>query len=908
MSNRRYSTAKLSSRLRILEEDLVEFLDKHGIMESQNSNGFYGYEHDEIKSFMAGLDTFSKNEIFLLKAKWEQENERNKAPMEEHFSLDEVAVMFEIPKRKATQFLHANNVRQIVINGCTFWDAYAILKIKSNPTKKQFSDMNRMKSTKISNDNMKGSELAELLEVPEELLARWKRTLRIENVYPLTKDYALDLITSHDYASKLERFLARENKKEADRVQQDKEEREALAYRKEEIEKAFNSEETLDGIPANKMFSATQTATMLGVSAQSFKKFIKTTNLEPDSFYTNRYKQKVDLFAYKSVHVLKENEIISKSRSRSAKLNSKIQIKQTALLTEKDNITATIHANVNVNVRDRMEAPHAATLYVGPTNSGKTYNALNALYEEYEANPEGVYVYAGPLRMLAYEVYLKMCEKYGEDKVGFITGEEQLNPEAHLLATTAEMAPSEGESLVLDEAHWIIEPARGHNWTNLLVGGKYTNLHVLTAAEAKDSILLLINDAYHVEERTFTRKTPIVYGGNISPKNIEKKTAIICFSRKMVFKVAQLVSEKTDLKVGVLYGALPLLAREKQIKDFIDGEMDIIVTTDVIGHGINLPLDNVVYAEVNKFDGQERRELHLWEAAQISGRAGRFGLSQEGKVYTLDLGWNQVDDALVQMSTLAAAGIIGTGLEVVNALIAPRLSDLNIAKSEHMLLSLEAWKTKADAVLKDRNISPANLKDPIALLEAIATSLSTPLYPWDRSGDERNYGKGFKFGEATPIYPHGHAASDWGIKPESLWQLISGPFDPKLPTINVVADWLQHNKKESKIADFYIEEITDKLKETGSSLEFLERLARIISELKMVDIVFPLETGLDTEQLHLVEKEISERIIEKLADEISGNEYGDCNECGDVCMPWFSYCDDCYSKNRKISSNLQLVR
>jgi hypothetical protein len=70
---------------------------------------------------------------------------------------------------------------------------------------------------------------------------------------------------------------------------------------------------------------------------------------------------------------------------------------------------------------------------------------------------------------------------------------------------------------------------------------------------------------------------------------------------------------------------MPPLAREQQISKLRRGEMDFIVTTDVIGHGINLPLCSVVFAETDKYDGSTRRPLMLWEAAQIVGRAGRGG-------------------------------------------------------------------------------------------------------------------------------------------------------------------------------------------------------------------------------------------------------------------------------------------
>ena len=68
---------------------------------------------------------------------------------------------------------------------------------------------------------------------------------------------------------------------------------------------------------------------------------------------------------------------------------------------------------------------------------------------------------------------------------------------------------------------------------------------------------------------------------------------------------------------------MPPLAREQQVAKLRRGELDFIVTTDVIGHGINLPLCSVVFAETDKYDGVTRRPLMLWEAAQIAGRAGR---------------------------------------------------------------------------------------------------------------------------------------------------------------------------------------------------------------------------------------------------------------------------------------------
>ena len=71
------------------------------------------------------------------------------------------------------------------------------------------------------------------------------------------------------------------------------------------------------------------------------------------------------------------------------------------------------------------------------------------------------------------------------------------------------------------------------------------------------------------------------------------------------------------------------------IERFTRGELEVLVTTDVIGHGINVPATTVLFAETTKFDGVERRALRTWETAQIAGRAGRYGLTGHGSVGVL---------------------------------------------------------------------------------------------------------------------------------------------------------------------------------------------------------------------------------------------------------------------------------
>jgi len=108
----------------------------------------------------------------------------------------------------------------------------------------------------------------------------------------------------------------------------------------------------------------------------------------------------------------------------------------------------------------------------------------------------------------------------------------------------------------------------------------------------------------------------------------KRRVAIIAFSRNAVLSLAA-ASQKAGVRASALFGKLPPEARRSQLEAARRGELDVMVTTDVIGHGLNLPIDDVVFTETRKRDMSgdkaepQLRSLKLWEAAQIAGRAGR---------------------------------------------------------------------------------------------------------------------------------------------------------------------------------------------------------------------------------------------------------------------------------------------
>ncbi|TLS29831.1 hypothetical protein PpBr36_01196 [Pyricularia pennisetigena] len=266
-------------------------------------------------------------------------------------------------------------------------------------------------------------------------------------------------------------------------------------------------------------------------------------------------------------------------------------------------------------------------LHVGPTNSGKTYNALKAL----EGATTGVY--AGPLRLLAHEVYTRMVAK--GRSCALLTGEEQRWPEniqSFVSSCTVEMAPLNSlvDVAVIDEIQMIADPNRGWAWTQAVLGIQARELHLCGEERTVDLIKRLIEsmgDECIVHQ--YKRLSPLEamkssLGGSL--KKLQKGDAVVAFSRLGLHSLKQGIEKQTGKRCAIVYGALPPETRAEQAALFNDpnNEYDYIVASDAIGMGLNLEIKRVVFDTTNKFDGSERRFLEDPEIKQIGGRAGRF--------------------------------------------------------------------------------------------------------------------------------------------------------------------------------------------------------------------------------------------------------------------------------------------
>ena len=270
-------------------------------------------------------------------------------------------------------------------------------------------------------------------------------------------------------------------------------------------------------------------------------------------------------------------------------------------------------------------------LHVGPTNSGKTYDAI----EDLKKHTPGVYL--GPLRLLALEMFDKLND--AGVPCSMLTGEESIPVEgAEVVSSTIELCNFNAryKTAVIDEAQLIADRDRGAAWLKAICLVNAEAVHICMAPEALPFIKRLITsfgDPYNVVQHE--RLAPLRYAGHCKGyEDFRPDDAIICFSRKNVLSTAAIL-EKQGFRASVIYGALPPEARRNEVRKYLAGENNIVVATDAIGLGISLPIRRVVFAETQKFDGREFRPLTTAEVNQIGGRAGRYGLHEYGEVLAL---------------------------------------------------------------------------------------------------------------------------------------------------------------------------------------------------------------------------------------------------------------------------------
>lgn len=294
-------------------------------------------------------------------------------------------------------------------------------------------------------------------------------------------------------------------------------------------------------------------------------------------------------------------------------------------------------------------------LHLGPTNSGKTYESVKRL-EEAESG-----IYLAPLRLLAYEQF----ERINRDGVycSMVTGEERIlvDGATHQSSTIEMWNPSARyEVAVIDEAQMIADPDRGSAWTNAILGVQAKEVYVCASPDAKRCLIRMIKscgDTFEVVSHE--RKTPLVMEEKEFnfPEDVEDGDALIVFSRRDVHGVAADL-KRAGLSCSIIYGALPYDVRHREAERFARGETKVVVATDAIGMGMNLPIRRVVFLQTEKFDGRVTRQLRESEVKQIAGRAGRYGIYDTG--YVQSFGDNaRIEELLHERPRTIEKAVIG---------------------------------------------------------------------------------------------------------------------------------------------------------------------------------------------------------------------------------------------------------
>ncbi len=275
--------------------------------------------------------------------------------------------------------------------------------------------------------------------------------------------------------------------------------------------------------------------------------------------------------------------------------------------------------------------------HLGPTNSGKTYEALQVLQKARSG------VYLAPLRLLAMEIRDRLME--AGVPCNLVTGEERvLIPEAMHTACTVEMMnPShEVDVAIIDEIQMLQDVSRGYAWTAATIGAPARDVFVCGSDAVTEPCLRAIEAlGEHYEIVRLERKTPLMLetealsGARYSrwklKQHLRKGDAVIAFARKDVLTLSARFRQ-WGFGVASIYGALSPEVRRTEARRFSSGEAGIMVATDAIGMGLNLPIRRVVFSSTHKFDGIATRDLNATEVRQIAGRAGRYGIYPTGYV------------------------------------------------------------------------------------------------------------------------------------------------------------------------------------------------------------------------------------------------------------------------------------
>ena len=284
-----------------------------------------------------------------------------------------------------------------------------------------------------------------------------------------------------------------------------------------------------------------------------------------------------------------------------------------------------------------------------PTGSGKSLVAL-ALHFRAICQKRRSY-YTVPIKALANEKFLSLCDTFGPDNVGMITGDATVNPSALVICCTAEILANQAlregsqarvDDVIMDEFHYYSDRERGMAWQvplltlpqarfllmSATLGDTAFFEKELTALTGAETVLVKSDDrpvplefSYstisledQVEELVEAGKAPIYLvhftqlacagsAQNLMSRNFcskEEKEAIAEVLQDADFKSPYGKEMKKLLRHGLGIHHAGLLPKYRVLVEKLAqmGLLKVVCGTDTLGVGVNVPIRTVCHPVV----------------------------------------------------------------------------------------------------------------------------------------------------------------------------------------------------------------------------------------------------------------------------------------------------------------------
>ena len=356
------------------------------------------------------------------------------------------------------------------------------------------------------------------------------------------------------------------------------------------------------------------------------------------------------------------------------------------------------------------------TALLGPTNTGKTHQAIGRLLE-HRTGMIGL-----PLRLLAREVYDRVAAQVGEAAVALVTGEEKRVPtRPRYWVCTVESMPvgHEVDFVAVDEIQLAAHRERGHVFTDRLLHARGERETMFLGADTMTDIVRALVPTAQIERHprfSRLRGLPPCELAALPPRS-----AVVAFSAAQVYELAEKLRRRKG-GAAVVLGALSPRTRNAQVAMYQAGEVQYMVATDAIGMGLNMDVDQVAFGSLTKFDGKVLRPLEPAELAQIAGRAGRY--TRDGSFGVLA--------GVPPIPAPVVAQIEGHRFPPIERLVW-RSSDLDFSTVDALQASLRQRPTRPHLRLVERSDDADSLAE-LALvpeLRALASSPERVSLLWD---------------------------------------------------------------------------------------------------------------------------------------------------------------------------------